>query len=238
MSKGYENQLRRKLERAEKEYHALGALRIAENARRVLPVVSAELKAAQDALDDSKERAKRDRTINLDAHKERVKRLKERKADLLRIIKPPKRIEHKQESYYATTTTRILDFDGSDPTARQFGGTIVTLRTRIDVPDSAMADRDSEDRPKREWIRSDVTNEIDHLKARLQWTRDRIADVLTSGSTAQWLLTLPYRDNVNERGTIKSTTNPDSLTQARIEAGKSLEYDRTRPDRIAGWKVD
>ena len=151
-------------------------MHIYEVAKRLRPSVRAEYKTAVAAKD-----------------KDLVKILRQRVSDLNQILSQPKRKILSNAVYYATIPGRVLDFDGSDHAARQYGGTIVSFKNRIDIDDSAMGDRDPEYNVKREWIRSDVTDESWFIKAQIYWYRARIAAVNTKGSTAQWLLRQEFR---------------------------------------------
>lgn len=177
MNAKYERQLREKIERAESEYRALGGTRISIAARAALPKIKDSLRVAKNAE-------------NVD--KERVKALQARVTDLNRLLTPPRRKVHTTSVYYATTPSRVMDYDGEENNHAVFskGGTITTRNAaQFDVTDPSQADHNHLFQPKKEIIRSDKTDEQQLLKDRLAWYRERIKAVLTPDSTAQWLLT-------------------------------------------------
>jgi hypothetical protein len=183
----YKNQLRRKIEDAVQQYRALGGTRISILAREALPVVKRDLKIARDLLVATKEKIESGETIDLVKYEANVKVLKERLTGIRAILSPPKRTVHTAHQYYRETPSRVLDFDSSDHAAQQYGGTVFSGKFRTDVP-RGDADLDHNFNPKREAVRSDVTDEVTILQARLQWYRDRIKACNTVDSVEQWLL--------------------------------------------------
>lgn len=220
----YESQLRRKVSDAAAQYKALGGTRIEIAARAILPTTKIELKQAAALLETGKALAKIDGTIDLVALKARVAKLRDLAQGLRDILTQPKRSTLTTHSYYATIATRVLDFDGSDPSARQFGGTIVSRNARIDVPESA-ADRDPNFNAKRESHTSDTTDEIAYLQARLSWYRERIKRCNTTGSVEQFLL---LEESESRDESVKG--------QQYIACGYGLESGPIA--RVNGWNVD